>query len=112
MNFEEAGFKVVHVLANKNQEEMFLVIPQDKHEHETFGTAIFSPRAMQILTQVESRSFLKRKATMQGKSAPAFDEHLYYEAIAHKIAEKWILKADGGVNEEAAAWIKDFLLAS
>ena len=47
--FEAAGFKVIQVLPNKSQEEMFIISPANDEELEEYGRLVLSPRAMEAV---------------------------------------------------------------
>lgn len=50
--FEKAGLRCIHVIANKNQDEMYLIRPENKEEAEVFGTSVLSPRAVNELNRL------------------------------------------------------------
>jgi len=46
--FEHCGFRVVHAI----NENFFMVIPSNDDEHKRYGTAVFSPEAMQRIGEM------------------------------------------------------------
>lgn len=47
--FKDVGFRVVHSIANKSQEEMYILVPEDKKEDAEYGAFVMSSRAMEAI---------------------------------------------------------------